>query len=134
MTNYPLLNIFLTMFFFFAWALWIFLVVWILIDVFRNNKLSGWGKAGWVILIIFVPLIGVLIYLGVHGKDIRERQEGLEMDEERYYAQYRAERAERAESEGSTSTAFQLSKLADLHDRGVLSDAEFQREKQKILA
>ena len=128
MTNYPLLDIFLTMFFFFAWALWIFLVVWILIDVFRNKKLSGWGKAGWVILIIFLPLIGVLIYLGVHGKDIRERQEGLEMDEERYYA------SAVAESDGSTSTAFQLSKLADLHERGVLTDAEFEREKQKILA
>ena len=128
MTNYPLLNIFLSMLFFFAWALWIFLVVWILIDVFRNNKLSGWGKAGWVILIIFLPLIGVLIYLGVHGKDIREREEGLERDEERYYA------SARADSDGSTSTAFQLSKLADLHDRGVLSDAEFEREKQKILA
>ena len=131
MTNYPLLNIFLSMLFFFAWALWIFLVIWILIDVFRNNHLGGWGKAGWVILIIFLPLIGVLIYLGVHGKDIREREEGLERDDERYYAQARAAQAE---SDGSTTTAFQLSKLADLHDRGVLSDAEFEREKQKILA
>lgn len=129
MTNYPLLNIFLTLLFFFAWALWIFLVVWVLIDVFRNNTLSGWGKAAWVVLIIFLPLIGVLIYLGVHGKDIRERQEALERDEERYYAAARAE-----ESNGGTSTAFQLSRLADLHDRGVLSDAEFEREKQKILA
>jgi hypothetical protein len=131
MTNYPLLDIFLTMLLFFAWALWIFLVVWILIDIFRNNKLGGWAKAGWVILIIFVPLIGVLIYLGVHGKDIREREEGLAKDDAEYYAL--ATRAE-AGNGGSTSTAFQLSKLADLHDRGVLSDAEFEREKQKILA
>jgi hypothetical protein len=129
MTNYPLLNIFLTMVFFFAWALWIFLVVWVLIDVFRNNTLSGWGKAAWVILIIFLPLIGVLIYLGVHGKDIRERQDALTRDEQEYY-----DRAARAEGDGGTSTAFQLSKLADLHDRGILSDAEFEREKQKILA
>jgi len=127
MTNYPLLDIFLTMLFFFSWALWIFLVIWVLIDVFRNHKLSGWGKAGWTILIIFVPLIGVLIYLGVHGKDMRERQEDA-LDEQEYYA------ASVAASDGSTSTAFQLSKLADLHDRGVLTDAEFEREKQKILA
>ena len=127
MTNYPLLDIFLTMLFFFSWALWIFLVIWVLIDVFRNHKLSGWGKAGWTILIIFVPLIGVLIYLGVHGKDMRERQEDA-LDEQEYYA------ASVAASDGSTSTAFQLSKLADLHDRGVLSDAEFEREKQKVLA
>jgi len=123
MTNYPLLDIFLTMLFFFSWALWIFLVIWVLIDVFRNHKLSGWGKAGWTILIIFVPLIGVLIYLGVHGKDMRERQEDA-LDEQEYYDA----------SDGSTSTAFQLSRLADLHERGVLTDAEFEREKQKILA
>ena len=127
MTNYPLLDIFLTMLFFFSWALWIFLVIWVLIDVFRNHKLSGWGKAGWTILIIFVPLIGVLIYLGVHGKDMRERQEDA-LDEQEYYA------ANVAASDGSTSTAFQLSRLADLHERGVLTDAEFEREKQKILA
>jgi hypothetical protein len=129
MTNYPLLDIFLSMLFFFAWALWIFLVIWVLIDVFRNNNLGGWGKAAWVILIIFVPLIGVLIYLGVHGKDIRERQDQLTKDEQEYYAL-----ATRDESGGSSSTAFELSKLADLHDRGVLTDAEFEREKQKILA
>ena len=130
MTNYPLLNVFLSMLFFFCWALWIFLVIWVLIDVFRNSKLSGWAKAGWTILIIFLPLIGVLIYLGVHGKEIRERQDELTKDEAEYYAL-----STRAEAgDGSTSTAFQLSKLADLHDRGVLTDAEFEREKQKILA
>ena len=126
MTNYPLLNIFLSMLFFFCWVLWIFLVIWILIDVFRNHNLSGWAKTGWIILIIFLPLIGVLIYLGVHGKDMVERRDAA--DEEAYYA------ARVAASDGSTSTAFQLSKLADLHDRGVLTDAEFEREKQKILA
>jgi hypothetical protein len=130
MTNYPLLNVFLTIFFFFCWALWIFLVIWILIDVFRNHTIGGWAKAGWLILIVFLPLIGVLVYLGVHGKDIGERQE-LAMDEE-----YRASASAGAgaESGGGTTTTFQLSRLADLHDRGVLTDAEFEREKQKILA
>lgn len=126
--NYPLLDIFLTMLFFFAWALWIFLVIWVLIDVFRNHKIGAWATAGWVILIVFVPLIGVLIYLGVHGKDMRERQDELAAGEQQYYARAAAD------SDGSTSTAYQLSKIADLHDRGVLSDAEFEREKQKILA
>lgn len=125
--NYPLLDVFLSMFFFFCWALWIFLVIWILIDVFRNHNIGGWAKAGWVILIVFLPLIGVLVYLGVHGKDIRERQEEMAMDEP-YHARASAE------GNGGTSTAFELSKLADLHDRGVLTDAEFEREKGKILA
>jgi glucan phosphoethanolaminetransferase (alkaline phosphatase superfamily) len=129
--NYPLLNIFLSILFFFCWALWIFLVIWVLIDVFRNKSIGAWATAGWVILIVFVPLIGVLIYLGVHGKDMRERQDDLTKEEAEYYAL--STRAQ-AGGDGSTSTAFQLSKLADLHDRGVLTDAEFEREKQKILA
>jgi hypothetical protein len=126
--NYPLLSVFLSILFFFSWALWIFLVIWILIDVFRNHNIGGWATAGWVILIVFLPLIGVLIYLGVHGKDMRDRQDRLVADEQEYYV------ARAAASDGRTSTAFQLSKLADLHDRGVLTDAEFEREKQKILA
>ena len=122
MSSYPLLNVFLTMLWFFLWVLWIFLVIWVLIDVFRNDKISGWGKAGWTLLVIFVPLIGVLIYVAVHGHEMGERQLGggpVGPDMQDSYA---------------TSTSSELSKLADLHDRGVISDAEFEREKQKILA
>jgi len=50
MSSYPLLNVFLTMLWSFLWVLWIFLVIWVLIDVFRNDKISGWGKAGWVVV------------------------------------------------------------------------------------
>ena len=121
MSSYPLLNVFLTMLWFFLWVLWIFLVIWVLIDVFRNDKISGWGKAGWTVLVVFVPLIGVLIYTAVHGREMTERQLGggpVGQDMQDSYA---------------TSTSSELSKLADLHDRGVITDAEFQREKQKIL-
>ena len=121
MSSYPLLNVFLTMLWFFLWVLWIFLVIWVLIDVFRNDKISGWGKAGWTVLVVFVPLIGVLIYTAVHGREMTERQlsDGpVGQDMQDSYA---------------TSTSSELSKLADLYDRGVITDAEFQREKQKIL-
>ncbi|HTZ27438.1 MAG TPA: PLDc N-terminal domain-containing protein, partial [Streptosporangiaceae bacterium] len=62
MSGYPLLNAFWTMFLFFGWLLWIFLVVWVLMDIFRSRDISGWGKAGWTILVIFLPLIGILAY------------------------------------------------------------------------
>ena len=67
MSGYPLLDAFWTMFLFFCWVLWIFLVVWILIDIFRSRDISGWGKAGWTLLVILLPLFGVLAYEIVHG-------------------------------------------------------------------
>jgi hypothetical protein len=76
MSSYPLLDAFLTMMWFFLWVLWIFLVIWILIDIFRNHNIGGWGKAGWILLVVFLPLIGVLVYLGVHGQEMSERQMG----------------------------------------------------------
>jgi Phospholipase_D-nuclease N-terminal len=66
-SGYPLLDAFWTMFLFFAWLLWLFLVVWVLMDIFRSRDISGWGKAGWTVLVILVPLIGILAYEIVHG-------------------------------------------------------------------
>ncbi len=127
MTNYPLLDIFLSMLWFFLWLLWIFLVVRIIMDIFASDDMNGWAKAGWVVLVILLPLFGVLLYLIVRGKSMRERQE------QEIAAQDQAFRASVKEAAG-TSSASELAKLADLHDRGVLSDAEFEREKDKILA
>jgi len=62
-TDYPFLDIMWTMFIFFAWVIWISLIVMVLIDMFGRRDLSGWAKAGWTLLIIFLPLIGVLIYM-----------------------------------------------------------------------
>jgi uncharacterized membrane protein len=127
MTNYPLLDIFLSMLWFFLWVLWIFLVVRILMDIFTSDDMNGWAKAGWVVLVILLPLIGVLAYVIVRGRSMRERQE------QEIYAQDQAFRASVKEAAG-TSPAGELSKLADLHDRGVITDDEFEREKGKILS
>ena len=61
------------MFIFFAWVIWIWLLITVLVDVFRRHDLSGWGKAGWTVFMIFLPLIGVLIYLISQGKGMAER-------------------------------------------------------------
>jgi len=127
MTNYPLLDIFLSMLWFFLWLLWIFLVVRILMDVFASDDMSGWAKAGWTVLIVLLPLFGVLLYLIVRGRSMRERQE------QEAHAQQEAFQAQVKEAAG-TSTAGELSKLADLHDRGVITDDEFEHQKDKILS
>jgi hypothetical protein len=125
--NYPLLDIFLSMLWFFLWVLWIFLVVRILIDIFASDDMSGWAKAGWAILVIIVPLFGVLVYIIVRGPSMQERQQ------REARAQDEAFRAKVQDAAG-TSSASELSKLADLHQRGVISDAQFEREKDKILS
>lgn len=73
--QYPLLNIFLTMLFFFLWVVWIILLFKVIGDIFRNRALSGAGKAGWLFLAIILPFLGVLVYLIAHGGEMAERQE-----------------------------------------------------------
>src|SRR5437773_11669404 len=127
-SSYPLLNIFWTIFELFLWIIWIWILIWIFIDIFRSRDLSGWAKALWFIFVLFIPLIGVLVYLIVRGGDMHERavQQAQQQDAEaRAYIQQAA---------GSQSTADQLSKLADLRDRGVITADEFEREKAKVLA
>ncbi len=131
MTNYPLLDLFLSMLYFFAWILWIMLLFWIILDVFRSRDLSGWGKAGWLIFVILLPLLGVLMYVIVRGGKMQDRQvrEAKAQDEA-----FRAYVRDAAGTDGHDTSADQLATLASLHDRGVLSDEEFQRAKASVLS
>jgi signal transduction histidine kinase len=127
--QYPLLDIFLTMFWLFIWILWIFLLIRILMDIFRSDDLSGWGKAAWIIFVILVPFIAVLIYVIVRGHGMRNR------DVQSAQAADDAMRAYVQSAAGSsTSTAEEINKLAELRDRGVLSPDEFAAQKAKLLA
>jgi ABC-type multidrug transport system fused ATPase/permease subunit len=128
-SSYPLLNLFWTMFEFFLWIIWIWILIWIFIDIFRSRDLSGWAKALWFLFVLFIPLVGVLVYLIARGSSMHERaaQDARRQDQE--FRQY----VQQAAASGSASTADQLSKLADLRDRGVISAEEFEREKAKVL-
>jgi ABC-type multidrug transport system fused ATPase/permease subunit len=124
--QYPLLDAFLTMLWFFVWILWIFLVIRIIFDVFRSRDLSGLAKALWLIFIVVLPFLGVLIYLIARGSKMHERdaREAQAADE-----QFKAYVRDAA----SSGSADELAKLADLRDRGVITEAEFQQGKAKIL-
>ena len=105
---------------------WIWILVSVMVDIFRSHDLPGWAKAGWILLIVIVPLIGVLIYVPVRGEKMRVHQIN---EVRRHDAAFR----EYARGEPATP-ADDLYKLEDLRDRGVLTDEEFQRAKQKALA
>src|SRR2546423_14917105 len=71
--SYPLLGAFWTIFEIFLWVIWIWILIWIFIDIFRSHDLSGWAKALWFLFVLFIPLIGVLVYLIVRGGSMHER-------------------------------------------------------------
>ena len=126
--NYPLLDVFLTMMWFFVWCVWIFLVVWTLILIFRRQDLSGWAKAAWIVFVIFIPLLGVLAYLIARGGHLANEQ----VSDYNTPQDEASRRYVRSEAQGR-HTADELSKLADLRDRGVITDEEFQQGKVQLL-
>ena len=127
--DYPLLNLFWTMLWLFIWILWIFLLVRIILDIFRSDDLGGWSKALWVIFIIILPFIGVLVYLIARGSGMQKRdvRDARAADQEM--------RSDiRSAAATPASPAEELSKLASLRDQGVLTEAEFDAQKAKLLA
>ncbi len=124
----PLLDVFWSMMWFFVWVLWIFLLIRIFMDIFRSRDLGGWGKAGWSVFVILLPFLGVFVYLIARGGKMAER------DVTEAKAQDEAFRAYVRQAANGNGTAGELAKLAELRDRGAISDADFQRGKEKILS
>ena len=129
-SHYPLLNLFWTMFIFFLWVIWIWILITVFIDIFRSPDLSGWAKALWFLFVLIIPLVGVLVYLIARGGSMHERAEQQAQAQDEAFRSY----VQKAASDSPASTADQLAKLADLRDRGVISADEFEREKAKVLA
>jgi heme/copper-type cytochrome/quinol oxidase subunit 2 len=127
-TGYPVLDVFWTMLEIFAFVVWFWLLFVVLTDVFRSRDLSGWAKAAWTIFVLFLPLIGILVYLVTRGRSMNQRSAQAAQQQEEAFRSYVQEAA------SSPSSADQLAKLADLRQRGVISSAEFENEKSKVLA
>lgn len=127
--DYPLLGLFWTMVWWFLWIAWIVLLFRVVADIFRSRDLGGVAKALWAIFVVVVPWLGVLAYLIARGHSMADR------DDEQARAQESAFRSYVQHAAGSNSgTADELSKLADLRAQGVITDAEFEQQKAKLLA
>jgi putative oligomerization/nucleic acid binding protein/phospholipase D-like protein len=109
---------------------WIVLLFRIFGDLFGDHEMSGWGKALWTIFLIFFPWLGVLVYLIARGRSMNERALAQAQRNQQAFDQYVRDTAA---TNTSTSTADELTKLADLRDRGTISDEEFQHAKAKLL-
>jgi hypothetical protein len=129
-SDYPILDAFLTMLYFFLFIIWIWLLIMVFIDIFRSRDLSGGAKALWVIFVIIIPLVGVLVYLIARGGKMHERAAAEAADQQKQFDAYVRETA----GTPSDTTADQLTRLANLKNQGALSDAEFEAQKAKILA
>lgn len=128
LASYPLLDAFWTILWVFAFIFWIAVLVTVVFDLFRSDDVSGWMKALWFLFILFLPLVGVLVYLIVRGRGMTARAERRGREQEAAFRNY----IEEVSSKGNV--ADQLSKLTDLHDRGQLSDEEFTQAKHRLVA
>jgi hypothetical protein len=119
-------QVFWSMVWFFLFFMWIWLVITIFADIFRSRDLSGWGKALWTIFVVFLPWLGVLVYLIARGKKMQENAIRDAQEREAATRQY-------IQSVTSTSSADEIARLADLRNQGVLTEDEFQAAKARAL-
>lgn len=112
----------------FFFVVWIWILITILSDLFRDHELSGWAKAAWVLFLVCIPFLTALIYLIARGEGMRDRAVKAQAEAKQHFDEYVRQQAHIA------YPADELHKLAELKDRGVLSDEEFERAKAKLLA
>jgi len=127
-TSYPFLEVFWTMLIFFAFVIWIWILITVLIDIFRRHDTSGFAKVLWIIFIIVLPYLGVFVYLIAEHKGMTERaikqQEAAQSQMDKYVQSVAAQ----------TDPAEQIAKAKGLLDSGTISQVEFDQIKQKALA
>ena len=111
----------------FFFVVWIWILITILTDLFRDHELSGWAKAAWVLFLVFIPFITALIYLIARGEGMRDRTIKAQAEAKQHMDAYIREQAH-------SSPADELHKLNDLKEKGAISSEEFEKAKAKLLA
>jgi uncharacterized membrane protein YcjF (UPF0283 family) len=126
--SYPFLNILWDILIFFAWVIFIWIAITVLIDVFRRHDISGWGKAAWVVFVVLLPWIGVLVYLIVNSTGMAERRAQDTQAAQAQFDQYVRNAA------GKGGPASEIETAKQLLDSGAISQAEFDAIKAKALS
>ena len=125
--DYPLLGFFWSVLILFIWLAWFMLLFRVVVDIFRAKDMGGLAKACWLLFTAMVPFLGVFLYLIVRGNKLAENEMADAKAQQDAFAQYVQSVA------GPTGTADELAKLADLKERGMLTDTEFAAQKARLL-
>ncbi len=124
--DYPFLDVLWSMIIFFFWVIWIWIVITVLIDIFRRHDIGGWAKAAWVVFVVILPWLGVLVYLIVQHDGMRERS----------MSQAQAQRQQLDDYVRTTAggSAGEIAQAKELLDSGAITQEEFAALKAKALA
>jgi len=114
-------EVFWSMLWFFLWIIWIWLLIMVFSDIFRSRDLSGWAKALWTIFVVILPYIGILVYFIARGHKMSEHAMEAAQAQDAAARQY----IQSAVATTGTSAADELTKLADLKSKGLITDADF---------
>lgn len=112
----------------FFFVIWIWILITILTDLFRDHEMSGWGKAAWCLFLVIIPFLASLIYLIARGNGMRDRTIKAQADAKKHFDEYVQQQAH------AGSSADELHKLSELKAKGDLSQEEFDQAKAKLLA
>jgi hypothetical protein len=128
--DYPFIDVFWSMIIFFFWVIWIWIVITVLIDVFRRHDIGGFAKALWVIFVVILPWLGVLIYLIVEHNGMRERSVRQARAQRQAFDEYVRDAAGTA----GGGSASEIAQAKQLLDDGAITQEEFDALKAKALA
>ena len=123
-------QVFWSMLWFFLFFIWIWILIAVFGDIFRSRDLSGWGKALWSIFVIVLPYLGVFVYLIARGHKMQEHTLQAAKEQDAAFRSY----VQDVTTSSAASPATEIAQLADLRDKGVISDTEFQQAKAKALS
>ncbi|MBV9366517.1 MAG: SHOCT domain-containing protein [Solirubrobacterales bacterium] len=126
-TSYPFLNVLWDILIFFAWVIFIWIAITVLIDVFRRHDISGWAKAAWVVFVVVLPWIGVLTYLIFNHTGMNERREREGRAAQAQFDEYVRKAA------GTGGPASEIAKAKELLDNGTITQEEFEAIKARAV-
>ncbi|WP_060885696.1 SHOCT domain-containing protein [Streptomyces caniscabiei] len=130
--DYPLLSVFWSMLLLFLWIMWFVLLFRVVVDIFRDDDMSGWAKAGWLVLTILLPFLGVFVYVVARGKNMGRREVAQARAQQTAFDDYIRQTAKGGE--GRSTSVDELARLSEIRSRGDITDDEFRRAKELVLS